>query len=213
MTIAREAIIFDLDGTLWDTCETCAIAWNNVVHRYQIKFREIVADDVRSVTGLPHERCIRETFRGLSESELLKLIEGTETEDNVMVAELGGNLYDGVEAGLARLAKQVPLFIVSNCQSGYIETFLRKFRFESCFKDIECWGNTKQAKPQNLAAIMKRNGLNSCVFVGDTTGDQAAANACGVPFWFVSYGFGTCDDADQSFGSFSELVDHALGRL
>jgi phosphoglycolate phosphatase len=212
MTLAQEAIIFDLDGTLWDTCETCAIAWNNVVRRNQIKFREIDAADVSSVTGLPHERCIRETFRGLAEPELLKLIEGTEIEDNVMVDELGGKLYDGVEEGLARLTKHASMFIVSNCQSGYIETFLRKFHFESYFKDIECWGNTKQPKPQNLAAIMKRNDIRSCVFVGDTTGDQAAAKACGVPFWFVSYGFGFCNDADRSFGNFSELTDYALER-
>ena len=25
-----DSLIFDLDGTLWDTCEACAVAWNNV---------------------------------------------------------------------------------------------------------------------------------------------------------------------------------------
>ena len=32
-----DSLIFDLDGKLWDTCEACAVAWNNVVNRNKIK--------------------------------------------------------------------------------------------------------------------------------------------------------------------------------
>ena len=30
-----DSLIFDLDGTLWDTCEACAVAWNNVATLFQ----------------------------------------------------------------------------------------------------------------------------------------------------------------------------------
>ena len=48
-----DSLIFDLDGTLWDTCEACAVAWNNVVNRNEIKFRQVTSSDVRRVTGKP----------------------------------------------------------------------------------------------------------------------------------------------------------------
>ncbi len=89
-----------------------------------IASRQIVADDVRKVAGKPHEACIRESFPGLAERDLRRLIDETPGEDIRMVAELGGALFPGVVLGLARLARRRPLFIVSNCQSGYIETFL-----------------------------------------------------------------------------------------
>ena len=57
-----DSIIFDLDGTLWDTCEACAVAWNNVLKRNNIDFRKITASDVRGVTGKPLEDCIKTVF-------------------------------------------------------------------------------------------------------------------------------------------------------
>jgi len=210
MTQRMDALIFDLDGTLWDTCDSCAIAWNNVVRRHGIDFREIVAEDVRRVTGLPHEVCIRNTFEGLPEDQIISLIRDTETEDNAVIAELGGTLYPGVIEGLRVLAEEVPLAIVSNCQSGYIEGFLTKYSLEPFFQDYECWGNTKQSKSQNLALVIDRNHWRTPTFVGDTEGDGIASRDCKVPFWYVKYGFGQCREASKTFGAFSELVDTAL---
>ena len=65
-----DSIIFDLDGTLWDTCEACAVAWNNVLKRNNIDFRKIIASDVRGVTGNPHEDCIKTVFFTLSKSDI-----------------------------------------------------------------------------------------------------------------------------------------------
>ena len=115
-----DSVIFDLDGTLWDTCSSCAVAWNNVIRRGDIRFRDVVAEDVRKVAGKPHETCIRETFAGLPEDQVQYLIQETMLEDNAVVATIGGDLYDGVVVGLRAMRKRYPLFIVSNCQSGYI---------------------------------------------------------------------------------------------
>src|SRR5689334_17873773 len=58
-----DALIFDLDGTLWDTTETCALAWNDVLVRLGVDHRPMTADDVRAVTGQPHAEAIRRAFR------------------------------------------------------------------------------------------------------------------------------------------------------
>ena len=114
-----DSLIFDLDGTLWDTCEACAVAWNNVVNRNEIKFRQVTASDVRSVTGKPHAECIKTVFSSLSNEEISILIDETIIEDTLVIKEMGGELYEGVSEGLNILNEYYDLFIVSNCQSGY----------------------------------------------------------------------------------------------
>lgn len=201
-----DSIVFDLDGTLWDTCPSCAIAWNNVLERNGIQFRPITADDVRVVTGKPHETCIRETFLGLSEDLIQLIFTQTIEEDNRVVREKGGELYPAVRNELPRLARRYPLFIVSNCQAGYIETFIDWTGFNLLFKDFECWGNTGKSKTDNLRSLVLRNGLQKPLMVGDAEGDQKAAKDCGIPFAFVQYGFGKCQNPDYSYQSFNDLV-------
>ncbi len=206
-----DSIIFDLDGTLWDTCESCAIAWNNVVKRNNISFRRIVAEDVRSVAGRSHEQCIRDTFIGISESELKVLISETSEEDNVMVEKLGGHLYDGVLDGLSRLKLDYPLFIVSNCQDGYIETFLRFSNTNATFNDFESWGRSGKPKFQNIIDVIERNNLINPVYIGDTDGDKKAAIQAGVDFIYVDYGYGRLSN-EVEFSDFSSLVNYFINR-
>ena len=132
---------------------------------------------------------------------------------NFAVEKFGGKIYEGVAQGLHTLSERVPLFIVSNCQSGYIETFLKFSGFTELFKDFECWGNTRKSKTENLAQIISRNNLKRPVFVGDTEGDRIAARGCQIPFHYMRYGFGKVEDFDAAFSSFAELSDCLLLAL
>jgi phosphoglycolate phosphatase len=202
-----DSIVFDLDGTLWDTCPACAVAWNRVRDRNRISFRDVTADDVRSVAGKPHEDCIRTVYQGLDEAEVQVLIDQTRTEDIRLIRELGGRLYPGVAEGLRRLQSHFPLLVVSNCQSGYVELFLDTTDLADCFRDHECWGNTGLPKAANLARVIERNQLQAAIFVGDGEGDEEAARACEVPFIHAAYGFGRASAPLAAIGSFDELID------
>lgn len=123
-----------------------------------------------------------------------------------MIARLGGTLYPGVVEGLAQLRERYRLFIVSNCQVGYIETFYRLSGLGDLFDDYESFGNTGNPKGMNLASVIQRNGLRAPLMVGDADGDETAARFAGTPFAFVSYGFGRTVNPDYVFDSFATLV-------
>jgi phosphoglycolate phosphatase len=207
--LPADAVIFDLDGTLWDTSETCAAAWNRVTLELGLDGRLVTADDMRSVAGLSHLDAVRQVFDGLSEADVALISERSALEDNRALAEAGGILYAGVTEHVPRLGQAMPLLIVSNCQAGYIEIFLRTSGLSGYFVDFECWGNTQKSKGENLARVIARNGLRAPWFVGDTEGDWRAARENGVRFVHAAYGFGSvpeCDARIATFGEISALV-------
>ena len=164
------------------------------------------------VAGLPHEECIRKVFASLSEEQIQILLEQTTEEDNAMIHKHGGVIYSGVAEGLEALNAQAPLFIVSNCQKGYIEAFLEYSGFSSLFKDFECWGNTGRVKGENIQSVIDRNQLKSTIYIGDTEGDYQAAMDCSISFIQVTYGFGRPMKNCQQIGSFSQLVNELLEK-
>jgi phosphoglycolate phosphatase len=148
---------------------------------------------------------VRAVFTGLSEELVTRIAQETRLENNRVARERGGELYPFVRELLPELSRARPLFIVSNCQAGYIEAF---FDFTGCarfFRDHECWGSTGRAKAENLAELIARNALARPVYVGDTAGDQEAAMACGVPFVHARYGFAPGLCSPLAISSFAEL--------
>jgi phosphoglycolate phosphatase len=204
--VAPDALIFDLDGPLWDSNATCALAWNRVLVRLGVPYRPIEAADVRGVAGKPHLDAVRAVFHDLDDALVRRISAETEREDVLAIAEHGAEIYPGVRELVPRLRERVPLMIVSNCQSGYIEVFLRWTGLAAHFVDFECWGNTGASKASNVRAVIDRNGLRTPLFVGDTEGDREAARENGLRFVHASYGFGEVHDADHRLARFADVV-------
>ncbi len=114
-------------------------------------------------------------------------------------------LYPDLEQTLQQLSAVYPLYIVSNCQGGYIEVFLENTGFGHYFQDHLCPGDTGCAKASNIKEIICRHRLQSPVYVGDTDGDHSASRQAGIPFVFASYGFGTTRDPDYSISGLRDL--------
>lgn len=200
-----DAIVFDLDGTLWDSTETVAAAWTAVVRAMGQPGRTLSAADIAGVMGMAHRDIYRTLFPGLPEARQEALALACYREEERALHAEGGRLYPGVAEGLPRLARRFGLFIVSNCQQGYIETFLAWSGLGPLIRDFECHGNTGATKAENLRALVDRNALAAPVYVGDTESDRQAALAAGVPFVHAAYGFGTVSGAAPSIGRFAEL--------
>jgi len=122
-----------------------------------------------------------------------------ETTDNL--------LYPDVKETLKKLTEKCCLFIVSNCQSGYIELFMEKADVKKYITDFECFGNTGKSKGENIKLVIARNSLEDVIYVGDTQGDYEATVLAGIPFVFAKYGFGKVDDYNLAINQIKELLN------
>jgi phosphoglycolate phosphatase len=186
-----DGIIFDLDGTLWSSTKAISDAWSIVLKKHaEIKKREVTEEELFECMGLPMYEIAAKLFPAVSEKERNALMDELCLFENDYLAEHGGVLYDGLEEVLADLQKEYRLFIVSNCQEGYIESFIKAHHMEKYFSDTECWGRTRLSKGESNKILIERNNLKSPVYVGDTKGDYQSAIDAGIPFVFAAYGFG-----------------------
>jgi phosphoglycolate phosphatase len=122
----------------------------------------------------------------------------------------GGILYEGVKAGLEQLAGKYRLFIVSNCAAGIIRLFMDWAGISEHIVDEIAYGTNHMPKSYNIKQLIERHNLQHPVYVGDTEGDGEQSRLAGVPFVFVSYGFGTTDDHDLRFDSFTDFTNYFM---
>ena len=203
----KKGIIFDMDGTLWDSAEGVAKAWTEIVQKEHDKNRIISVADIQGVMGLTMDKIADILFSDLSKEDRMILLEKCCAHENEYLSKNGGKLYPDLEETLQVLSRDYDLFIVSNCQSGYIEAFLEYYGFGHYFKDIECYGNNLLPKGDNIRGIVERNQLDKAVYVGDIQGDYDATMAAGLPFIHAEYGFGTIKQEVPKIHTFKELID------
>lgn len=205
-------IIFDLDGTLWDSRSTLIEAWNLVLDKHKLIEKPLVEDDLTKFMGLLLPDILPVLFpQGTPEQfdEILKEI--IEHECKTLSVK-GGMIYEKVEHTLEELSENYDLYIVSNCQDGYIQAFLKFSQFSHFFKDFESAGKTGKNKQENIRLVLERNQLNpdETIYVGDTQTDYNSATANCLNFVFCNYGFGELDEDSNPFAeinSFDELTN------
>lgn len=201
-----EAILFDLDGTLWDSADGVLKTWNMVIEKHPECNRGLLTEEeLAGYFGLPMKEIANRMFSHSTEEEKEVLMEECCKLENGYLAEHGGVLFPKLAETLEILHKEYKLFIVSNCQSGYIESFIKAHKMEKYFDDIQCWGDNMVPKGENNKLIMQRNGITKAVYVGDTSGDEQSARVAGIPFVFAAYGFGEAVAPDYTINAFEEL--------
>jgi phosphoglycolate phosphatase len=200
-------IIFDLDGTLWDSREQIIQAWKNTLQN-SLNL-SISADDLNSIMGKTNEAIKEKFFKDFDDDIAEKYLNDCQESEVKYLNKYGANIYNETLNTINKLSSKYNLFIVSNCQSGYIESFIQYYKLEDKFKDIECSGNTNKDKSYNTKIIIKRNNLDTkdTCFIGDTEGDYIAAKNNNLTFIYANYGFGNCNTPDIEINSIEELLN------
>jgi phosphoglycolate phosphatase len=206
-----DAVIFDIDGTLWNASSASAKGWNFGLESLGVH-QKITAKQMEAVAGNPYECCVDILLPGRRgrHPDLLDVLNKHEAE---AVSTEGGEFYSGVIDGIIRLAYDYRIFLVSNCQEWYLNRFLHFSRLGPVLTGVDCYGMSGLPKNEMLVRIKRDYSLRSVVYVGDTASDEKAAALAGIVFIHVAWGFGKPEGTPRTVRSFAELLDYFNGTI
>ncbi|MEE0956058.1 MAG: HAD family hydrolase [Eubacterium sp.] len=200
-----DGLIFDVDGTLWDSRFKVAEAWTKVL---KVRYKPdafVTGEQLKHEFGLPLAVIGQHIMPDLPEEKMLPILKELEDTENQKLLVDPPQPYEGLEEVLKKLQPDYPMYIVSNCQAGYIETFLGATGLTDYFQDHLCPGDTGLFKADNIREICRRHALKKALYIGDIEKDHIAASEAGVDFCHAAYGFGEVENPTFRISDIREL--------
>lgn len=203
-----ESLIFDIDGTLWDSRALVADGYNIQLRKEGLDHLCVTAEDFIPLFGKVNSELADALFASIPVPERYELIARCVVAENRYLEESTCDIgYPQVKETLAALAKNHRLFIVSNSPVGYPEVCVKKLGLEGLIEGTLCHGETGLPKGQTIRLLMDKYHITSCCYIGDTQMDYEATVEAGIPFLWAAYGFGTPERFDAKVDSFCQLTD------
>lgn len=203
-----ESLIFDIDGTLWDSRELVAEGYNLQLRKEGLAHLCVDAERLRSLFGKIMTDIADELFPHIPAPDRYDLMERCMETENAYLQENPCRIgYPRVREVLEELSKRHRLFIVSNAQKGYPELCMEKLGLTPYIQAHLCFGDTGTSKGQTILTLMKQHKITSCAYIGDTQGDYEATVEAKVPFLWASYGFGTPSGYAEKLTSIEDLLN------
>ena len=205
-----DSLIFDMDGTLWDAVDTYANSWNLTFEKLSIK-RTINRDELMGLMGMEGKKLTKILMPDFDDDKALGIyLDVNETRRQILPVS-GGIMYNGVKEGIKQLSSKYKLFILSNCAVGIIPLFINWAGIGEDITDSFAYGENNMPKHHNMRLLIDKHRLEKPVYVGDTQGDAEQTRQAGIPFIFVSYGFGKTDHYEHTFNDFPSLTSYYMG--
>ena len=122
-----ESLIFDIDGTLWDSRAIIAEGYNEVLRQAGYPELCVNAEDLKKLFGKTMSEIADILLAKVPEEQRYPLMEKCiDVGDGKLLDDPCDIGYPGVVETLEELAKRYRLFIVSNSQCGYPELCIEK---------------------------------------------------------------------------------------
>ena len=202
-----ESLIFDIDGTLWDSRALVAEGYNIQLKQEGLAHLCVTAEDLKPLFGKVMTEIADVILATIPEEKRYDLMERCMATENQYLhdnpCEIG---YPGVRDTIAQLSKRYRIFIVSNSQCGYPELCIEKLGLTPYVEGHMCFGDTGTSKGKTIRTLMAKHNIGSCAYVGDTQGDYEATVEADVPFIWCTYGFGIPDAYAEKVDRFEDLL-------
>ena len=195
MNLMCDGVIFDVDGTIWDSTAVVEHAWNKALEDAGFDIK-VTAGQLKGLFGLPMDVILERVMPGSTVEERNLIQNSCYKYEQEFLEREPGALFPGICEAIQELSRKMPVYIVSNCQSGCIELVLKKTGLEDYVADYNCFGDTGLYKAENIKLMVEKHGLKHPVYVGDTVMDADACKKAGVRFIYAAYGFGKADNFD-----------------
>ena len=203
-----ESLIFDIDGTLWDSRALVAEGYNIQLKKEGLVHLFVTAEDLLPLFGKVMTEIADVILASIPEADRYDLMERCMATENKYLEENSCRIgYPGIRETLAELSKKYRLFIVSNSQCGYPELCIQKLDIAPFISAHMCFGDTGTSKGQTILRLMKEQNITSAAYVGDTQGDYEASVEAGIPFIWATYGFGEPERYDAKIDTFPQLLN------
>ena len=203
-----ESLIFDIDGTLWDSRALVAEGYNIQLTAEGLDHLCVTAEDLKPLFGKVMTEIADALLSSIPEADRYALMERCMATENRYLEENECRIgYPGVTETIAKLREKYRLFIVSNSQRGYPELCMEKLGLTPYIQGHLCFGDTGTSKGKTIRTLMEKHNITNCAYIGDTQGDYEATVEAGIPFIWCTYGFGTPAGYAHKVDSFEELLE------
>jgi phosphoglycolate phosphatase len=213
----NQFVIFDLDGTLVDSCDTCIAILTEMLDERgsDHTIDPAVARPFMSRGGVDMISALLGRFCGDPETELADF--RSRYQDRVTP---NSALFAGVEDSLAKLRDSgFLLAICSNKPQNLCEKVLRDTGIAYLFHTIVGRRPDLPPKPAPhlLTEVLSQLEAEpqNCIFVGDSEIDHLTALSAGIPFLFMTYGYaeeGWWPDDCEIYASFPAMTARIIGH-
>ena len=203
-----ESLIFDIDGTLWDSRALVAEGYNIQLKKEGLEHLCVTAEDLKPLFGKVMTEIADVILASIDPKDRYDLMERCMDTENKYLFENECRIgYPGILETVKELSKTYRLFIVSNSQCGYPELCISKLGLTPYIEGHLCFGDTGTSKGQTIRTLTEKHGIKSCAYVGDTQGDYVATKDAGIDFIWADYGFGKPESCQATIHSFKELLN------
>ena len=203
-----ESLIFDIDGTLWDSRALVAEGYNIQLTKEGLSHLCVTAEDLKPLFGKVMTEIADVILASIPAESRYALMERCMDTENRYLHENPCRIgYPGVAETIAKLRETYRLFIVSNSQCGYPELCMEKLGLTPYIEGHMCFGDTGTSKGKTIRTLMEKHKITSCAHIGDTQGDYEATVEAEVPFIWCTYGFGTPDGYAEKIDRFEDLLN------
>ena len=201
-----KSLIFDIDGTLWDSRAIVAEGYNDYLREIGRPDLQVDAEYLKTLFGKTMTEIADIMLDSIPQPQRYDVMLGCmDREDEFLHKDPCNIAFPGVQETLEKLKESYRLFIVSNAQCGYPELMMDKLGIRHLMEGWMCFGDTNLPKGDTICILMERHGVTDAVYIGDTQGDLEASCKAGIPFIFCTYGFGDPETYDAKIDAFAEL--------